>query len=40
VAVVGELVETQVAHDDGRVTDLTDHVGDGPVEDPVGVDSP
>ena len=38
VAVVGELVEAQVAHHGERVADLGDHVGDRDVEDAVGVD--
>ena len=38
VAVVGELVEAQVAHHHDRVADLGDDVGDRDVEDPVGVE--
>ena len=38
VAVVGELVEAQVAHHRERVADLGDHVGDRDVEDAVGVE--
>ena len=40
VAVVGELVETQVGHHRQGVTHLGDHIGDGEVEDPVGVEPP
>ncbi len=38
MAVVGELVEAEVAHHRERVADLGDHVGDRGVEDAVGVD--
>ena len=38
VAVVGELVEAEVAHHGDRVTDLGLHVGDRDVEDAVGVE--